>query len=63
MTEMDLVSLISQTGFPIAVAAWLLWKSYTQDKEYLAVLQKLSLQIDEHIKQKDEALEMLKQQK
>lgn len=46
MTEFDIINVISQVGFPIAVAAFLLWKGYTQDKEFLSVLQKLSNQIN-----------------
>jgi len=42
MTEIELVSLISQVGFPIAVAVFLLWKGYTQDKEYMKILQQLA---------------------
>lgn len=61
MPDVDIVPLISQTGFPIAVAAFLLWKGYTQDKEFLEILQKLSDQIADHTKTKDESLAMLKQ--
>lgn len=62
MTELDLVALIGQTGFPIAVAAFLLWKGYTQDLRYLEILQKISDQIAEHTRMKDETLALLKQQ-
>ncbi len=60
MTEIELVSLIGQTGFPISVAVFLLWKGYTQDQKYLEVLQKLSTLLEEHIRQKDQAIELLK---
>jgi len=60
MTEIELVSLISQVGFPIAVAVFLLWKGYTQDKEFLKALQDLSTLMREHISQKDQAIELLK---
>lgn len=63
MAETEFLAAVAQVGFPIAVAAFLLWKSYTQDKEYLAVLQKLSTMLEQHIKQKDEALEILKDRK
>jgi hypothetical protein len=45
MTDIDIINLVGQTGFPIAVAAFLLWKGYTQDKEYMEVLKDLRVQI------------------
>ncbi len=60
MTEIDLLGAVAQVGFPIAVAVFLLWKGYNQDKEYLAALQELSTLMREHMKQKDVAIEMLK---
>jgi len=61
MTEMDVVQVIGQVGFPIAVAVFLLWKGYNQDKEYLKALQDLGTLMREHMKQKDEALELLRE--
>ena len=60
MDEATLMTAIAQVGFPIAVAVFLLWKGYTQDKEYLKALQELSTCLREHMRQKDEALQMLK---
>ena len=60
MTDVDLVNLVVNQGFATAVAVFLLWKGYTQDKEYLKVLQDLSTLMREHISQKDAALDMLK---
>ncbi len=60
MSEIDLLGAVAQVGFPITVAVFLLWKGYTQDKEYLRVLQKLTTLLEEHVRQKDAALEMLK---
>jgi uncharacterized membrane protein YccC len=62
MTEMTLLEAVAQVGFPIAVAIFLLWKGYTQDKEYLKALQDLSAALREHMRQKDEALQMLREQ-
>jgi hypothetical protein len=45
MTEIDILQAVAQVGFPIAVAVFLLWKGYTQDKEYLAVLIEIKTQI------------------
>jgi hypothetical protein len=59
MTEIDLLGAVAQVGFPIAVAVFLLWKGYNQDKEYLTALQDLSTLMREHGAQKDAALEML----
>lgn len=59
MTEIDIIGATAQVGFPIAVAMFLLWKGYTQDKEYLKALQDLSAALREHMRQKDEALKML----
>jgi hypothetical protein len=60
MTELTLLEAVAQVGFPIAVAVFLLWKGYTQDKEYLKALQDLSAALREHMKQKDEAIQLLK---
>lgn len=60
MTELTIIEAVAQVGFPIAVACFLLWKGYTQDKEYLKALQDLATLMREHISQKDAALEMLK---
>jgi len=59
MTEIDLIGATAQVGFPIAVAMFLLWKGYTQDKEYLKALQDLATLMREHITQKDQAIELL----
>lgn len=61
MTEMALLEAVAQVGFPIAVAVFLLWKGYTQDKEYLKALQELSTALREHMRQKDEALRQLRE--
>jgi len=45
MSEMDLLTAISQVGFPIAVAAFLLWKGYTQDREYMQCLKEMHSEI------------------
>ncbi len=45
MSDIDLMQAVAQVGFPIAVACFLLWKGYTQDKEYLQVLTELKQQI------------------
>lgn len=63
MTEIDLIGATAQVGFPIAVVVFLLWKGYTQDKEYLKALQDLATLMREHISQKDQAIELLKRQK
>lgn len=60
MTELTLLEAVAQVGFPIAVAVFLLWKGYTQDKEYLKALQDLATLMRAHITQKDQALEQLK---
>jgi hypothetical protein len=60
MTELTLLEAVAQVGFPIAVAVFLLWKGDTQDKEYLKALQELSAGLQEHMRQKDEALQLLK---
>jgi len=59
MTEIDLIPAIGQVGFPIAVAAFLLWRGYTQDKEFLKILQELAIQIRTHTDQKETVVEML----
>ncbi len=61
MIETELIEAIAQVGFPITVAVFLLWKGYTQDQEYLKALQKLTTLLEEHIRQKDAALDMLKE--
>ncbi len=61
MTEIDMLGAVAQVGFPIAVAVFLLWKGYTQDKEYLKALQDLSAALREHMRQKDEALLLLRE--
>ena len=38
MSEIDILQAVSQVGFPIAVSAFLLWKGYTQDKEFLMLV-------------------------
>jgi hypothetical protein len=53
MTDINLLEAVAQVGFPIAVAVFLLWKGYTQDKEYLIALQELSAALREHMNQKD----------
>lgn len=45
MTEIDIITAISQVGFPIAVSVFLLWKGYTQDKAYMQVLTELKTEI------------------
>ncbi len=45
MTEIDILQAVAQVGFPIAVACFLLWKGYTQDKEYLQVLTEMKEQM------------------
>ncbi len=60
MTDITLLEAVAQVGFPIAVACFLLWKGYNQDKEYLKALQDLATLMREHMKMKDQALEMLK---
>jgi len=60
MTEMDILGAVAQVGFPIAVAVWLLWKGYTQDKEYLKALQDLATLMREHTQQKEIVLDLLK---
>ena len=62
MIEIDLLSAVAQVGFPIAVAVFLLWKGYTQDREYLKVLQELNSCMHEHIRQKDEVLALLREE-
>lgn len=61
MIEIDIVQLVSQTGFPIAVATYLLWRGHVQDREYLKALQELTSLLKEHIRQKDEAIQLLKE--
>ena len=60
MVETEILEAVAQVGFPIAVATFLLWKGYTQDKEFLKALQDLSTLMREHISQKDQMIEMLK---
>ncbi len=62
MTEIDMLGAVAQVGFPIAVACFLLWKGYTQDVAYLRALQELSSALREHMRQKDEALGLLRDQ-
>jgi hypothetical protein len=59
MTELTLLEAVAQVGFPIAVAVFLIWKGYTQDKEYLKALQDLATLMREHASQKDAVLELL----
>jgi hypothetical protein len=47
MSEIDILQAVSQVGFPIAVSAFLLWKGYNQDKEYLAVLTEIKTEIQD----------------
>ncbi len=47
MTEFDIVQIVSQVGFPITTSVFLLWKGYTQDKEYLSILTELKTEISE----------------
>ena len=59
MTEIDLLGAVAQVGFPIAVAVFLLWKGYNQDKEYLKALQELATLMREHTRQKETITDML----
>ncbi len=47
MTDINLIEAVAQVGFPIATAVFLLWKGYTQDKEYMAILIELKSEIIE----------------
>lgn len=47
MSEFDLIAIIGQVGFPVAVATFLLWKSYNQDQKYLEVLTQMSDRLEE----------------
>jgi hypothetical protein len=46
-------------GFAIAVASFLLWKGYNQDKEYLNVLTDIKNDIRQHTAQKEALIELL----
>jgi len=59
VTEISLLEAVAQVGFPIAVAVFLIWKGYTQDKEYLKALQDLATLMREHSMQKESALALL----
>ncbi len=56
----DLILPFADKGFAYAVAIFLLWKGYTQDKEYLLVLTQLKNEMIKHTDQKDAVIEMLK---
>ena len=58
MTEIDLITAVSQVGFPIAVAVFLLWKGYTQDQEFLKVLTELKNEILEIRKEHDRIIKV-----
>jgi hypothetical protein len=58
MTEIDLITAVSQVGFPITVAVYLLWKGYTQDQEFLKVLTELKNEILEIRKEHDRILKV-----
>ena len=45
MVELDILTLITNQGFAIGVSVFLLYKGYTQDQEYLKVLQDMKSQI------------------
>lgn len=55
----ELLQAVAQVGFPIAVAIFLLWKGYTQDKEYLAVLIEMKVLLEKHIQEKSLAIKFL----
>lgn len=60
MTLETVVTSYADKGFAYAVAIYLLYRYHTIDREYLKVLTELSTSLKEHMRQKDEALEMLK---
>ena len=47
MTDIDILGAIAQVGFPISISVFLLWKGYTQDKQYLEILKDLKDEISE----------------
>jgi len=55
----DILMANADKGFAYFVAVWLLWKGYTQDKEFLVVLTELKNSMMAHTKQKDEVLDIL----
>ncbi len=59
MIETTLIEAVAQVGFPVAVAIFLLYKGYTQDKEYLKALQDLATLMRDHVEQKDVLLTLL----
>ena len=58
MTEIDLITAVSQVGFPSAVSVFLLWKGYTQDQEFLKVLTDLKNDIGEIRKEHDRIIKV-----
>jgi hypothetical protein len=58
MSEIDLMTGVSQVGFPIAVSIFLLWKGYTQDKAYMQVLTDLKNEIMEIRKEHNRIMEV-----
>jgi hypothetical protein len=61
MTVEAALAAYADKGFAYALAVYLLWRYHTTDREYLRVLQELSSTLKEHIRQKDEALTLLKE--
>lgn len=60
MTIESMLATYADKGFAYALAVYLLWRYHTIDREYLKVLTELSTSLKEHMRQKDQALEMLK---
>ncbi len=60
MTVETFLLSYADKGFAYALAIYLLWRYHTTDREYLKVLQEISTTLKEHIRQKDQAIEMLK---
>lgn len=58
MIEETLLSF-ADNGFAYAVSIFLLWKGYTQDKEYLLILTQLKNEMQAHTEQKDALINMM----
>ncbi len=57
----DILLKYADLGFAYAVSAFLLWKCWKQDKEYLTVLVQLKDLLEKHIEQKDAAIQLLRE--
>jgi hypothetical protein len=55
----NIILKFADNGFAYAVAIFLLYKGYTQDKEYLDVLHDIKTEMCIHVKEQEQLIEMI----